>query len=135
VLLFGIATSVENLQDRLSQSAVRCLAGQQFDVVQADEILELIFTTATINGSPTLRIGAQLSNMLLQRHHENLLSAQDFVDSIQYAYMSHFYANPLSVFMSKDIDLEDVSKEHIEALRNVPSFRKSVHSSHILMQS
>ncbi len=134
-MLFGIATSVENLQDRLSLSATRCLVGQQFDVVQADEILEQIFTAATINGSPTLRIGAQLSNMLLQRHHENLLGAQDFVDSIQYAYMSHFYANPLSVFISEDVVSQDVSKEHLEALRNAPSFRKLVQNSHILTQS
>lgn len=83
MLLFGIATSVDNLQDRLSQAAARSLAGQQFDVVQSDEILEQIFTTSTVYGVCRLRIGAQLSNMLLQRHHENLLSAQDFMDALQ----------------------------------------------------
>jgi origin recognition complex subunit 3 len=74
---------VENLQERLSQKAARCLAGQQFDVIQSDEILEQIFSTATIHSSPRLWLGPQLSNMLLQRHHENLLSSQDFLDSLQ----------------------------------------------------
>lgn len=83
LLLFGVATSVENLQDRLSQKAARCLVGQQFDVIQSDEILEAIFATATTSASNKLWIGAQLSDMLLQRHHENLLSSQDFVDSLQ----------------------------------------------------
>ena len=82
-MLFGIATTVENLQDRLSQNAARCLSGQQFDVVQSDEILEEMFGTATIRGDHKVWLGAQLSNMLLQRHHENLLSSQEFVESVQ----------------------------------------------------
>jgi origin recognition complex subunit 3 len=86
LLLFGIATSVENLQDRLSQKAARCLTGQQFDVIQSDEILEQTFAAAAIQGEPKLWMGPQLSNMLLQRHHENLLSSQDFVDSLQVSY-------------------------------------------------
>ncbi|KIW04148.1 hypothetical protein, variant [Verruconis gallopava] len=129
VLLFGIATSVDNLQERLSQNATRCLVGQQFDAVQPEQIVEDVFATTTVTGSHRLWLGAQIGNMLLQRHHENLLSTQDLVDSLQYAYMSHFYANPLSVFLSRDLSLDDISKEHIEAVRNTTSFRKFAEAS------
>lgn len=42
----------------------------------------------------------------------------------QYAYMTHFFANPLSVFLCKSLRFEDLSKEHLDALRNLPSFRQ-----------
>jgi origin recognition complex subunit 3 len=83
MLLFGVATSTENLQDRISQMAVRCLAGQEFDVMQSEEILEQIFFTCTADERSKIRLGSQLSQTLLQRHQENLLSTQDFIDAAQ----------------------------------------------------
>ncbi|EOD51879.1 putative origin recognition complex subunit 3 protein [Neofusicoccum parvum UCRNP2] len=41
-----------------------------------------------------------------------------------YAYMSHFFANPLSIFLRPDLKYEQVSSKDLEALRNVDSFRK-----------
>ncbi|KAE9971384.1 hypothetical protein EG328_003140 [Venturia inaequalis] len=129
VLFFGIATSVENLQDRLSQSSIRYLDGRQFDVVQADDILEDIFFATTGSRTTPLRLGAQLSHMLLERHREHLQSVQDFAAALQYAYMAHFYANPLSVFLSESLELGELSKAHFEALRNVPSFQNYIEDS------
>lgn len=129
MLFFGIATSVENLQDRLSQSSIRYLDGRQFDVVQANDILEDIFFATTGNRTSPLRLGAQLSHMLLERHREHLQSVQDFAAALQYAYMAHFYANPLSVFLIDSLQPEDLSKDHFEALRNVPSFQIYVEDS------
>jgi origin recognition complex subunit 3 len=123
VLFFGTATSIDNLQERLSQSAIRYLDGRQFDVVQADVILEDVFFATTGSKNSPLRLGAQLSHMLLERHKEHLQSVQDFAVALQYASMAHFYANPLSVFLLDSLQPEDISKEHFEALRNVPSFR------------
>ncbi|TID16760.1 Origin recognition complex subunit 3 [Venturia nashicola] len=129
VLFFGIATSVENLQERLSQSSIRYLDGRQFDVVQADDILEDIFFATTASRAAPLRLGAQLSHMLLERHREHLQSVRDFAAALQYAYMAHFYANPLSVFLSKTLKLGDLNGDHFEALRNVPSFQNYVEDS------
>jgi origin recognition complex subunit 3 len=129
VLFFGIATSVENLQDRLSQPAIRYLDGRQFDVVQADDILEDIFFATTGSRTTPLRLGAQLSHILLERHREHLQSVQDFAAALQYAYMAHFYANPLSVFLSDSLQPSHLSKDHFEALRNVPSFQNHVEDS------
>lgn len=129
VPFFGIATSVDNLQDRLSQSSIRYLDGRQFDVVQADDILEDIFFATTGSRTTPLRLGAQLSHMLLDRHRENLQSVQDFAAALQYAYMAHFYSNPLSVFLSDSLQPGDLSKDHFEALRNVPSFQNYIEDS------
>lgn len=46
------------------------------------------------------------------------------IDSSQYAYMTHFFANPLSVFLCKTLRFEDLSAEHFDGLRNLPSFRQ-----------
>jgi origin recognition complex subunit 3 len=83
VLLFGIATSIDNLQDRLSQRAIRYMQGRQFDVVQADDVLERIFLSSTGSDSVPMRVGAQLSHMMLERHKEHIQSVQDFVDALQ----------------------------------------------------
>lgn len=45
-------------------------------------------------------------------------------DLLQYAYLSHFYANALSIFLDDTVTLADVSAEHTEALRNLPSFQQ-----------
>jgi len=109
--------------------AVRYLDGRQFDVVQADDILEDIFFATTGSRNTPLRLGAQLSHMLLERHKEHLQSVQDFAAALQYAYMSHFYANPLSVFLSESLRFDDLSKDHFDALRNVLSFQNFVEDS------
>ena len=44
--------------------------------------------------------------------------------NIQYAYMSHFYANCTSIFLKLDIGFEDVPTDVFEAARNLPSFRR-----------
>jgi origin recognition complex subunit 3 len=70
-----------------------------------------------------------LSHLLLERHREHLQSVQDFVAALHYAYMAHFFANPLSVFLSDSLQSEDLSKDHFEALRNVPSFQNFIEDS------
>ena len=83
-----------------------------------------------------------LSSLLLDRSREQIAGVEDFADALQvciiaqrlqlaadilkYAYMAHFFANPLSVFLCDDLQFEDVSSEHLDALRNLPSFRQYV---------
>ena len=40
--------------------------------------------------------------------------------------MTHFFANPLSVFLDTTKELESIQTEHFEAVRNLPSFRRFV---------
>jgi origin recognition complex subunit 3 len=49
---------------------------------------------------------------------------------VQYAYMCHFYANPISIFLTYSLDsdefLFEVQPEHLEAIRTLPSFRRRI---------
>ncbi|OMP87239.1 Origin recognition complex subunit 3 [Diplodia seriata] len=123
VLLFGVATSVEGFQEKLPSAAIRCLQGRKFDVEQADEVLEQVFLK-TIDGGAPLWLGPDLSRQAFDRHKDHIQSVDMFVDALKYAYMSHFFANPLSVFLRPELEYEQVSGNDIEALRNVDSFKR-----------
>ncbi|KJK77760.1 hypothetical protein H634G_06727 [Metarhizium anisopliae BRIP 53293] len=124
-LLFGIATSVELLQARLLKSACRLVYGAQFDAAQAGNILETVFKGAVAAADVPLILGGPLLQSMLDRQHEQVAGIQSFTSSLKYAYMCHFYANPLSILCSPDGD-DAPQAEHLEAARNLPSFRHAV---------
>jgi origin recognition complex subunit 3 len=146
VLLFGIATSVELFHERLSQSANRCLSGAQFDVEQTSSILEDVFLKVVAGSKAPIRLGPVLVSSLMDRQHNHVQSIQAFISTLkvrslhcifidvclqpQYAYMCHFYANPLSLLGDDQRDSKSLLKllqpEHLEALRILPSFTKLV---------
>ena len=142
VLLFGIATSVEIFHDKLSRNAIQCMRGEEFDVERADETLQRVFDKTIDESDSVLRLGGALSRFLLQRQKDHIQSVQDFVSTLrvsdtlsfsfrrsylsayQYAFMSHFYANPLSVLLAGEEAMPLLQAEHYEAIRNLPSFRE-----------
>ncbi|TAQ86545.1 hypothetical protein B7494_g5143 [Chlorociboria aeruginascens] len=130
VLLFGIATSVDLFHERLSRAATRCLYGPQFDVEQTSSILERIFLKVIAGAAAPLRLGPGLISSLIERQHDHVQSVQAFIGALKYAYMCHFYANPLSVLLDANITFKPQSEtlqlEHFEAVRNLPSFRRLV---------
>ncbi|KAI0383827.1 origin recognition complex subunit 3 N-terminus-domain-containing protein [Hypomontagnella monticulosa] len=128
-LLFGVATSVELFQARLLKSTCQCLYGDQFDVEQSTSIIDRIFKTAIAHSTVPLRLGSSLVGNLLGRQRDQVSSIPVFVSSLKYAYMCHFYSNPLTVFLSNDIETEILQEEHIEAVRCLPSFRRFVESA------
>jgi origin recognition complex subunit 3 len=126
VLLFGIATSAESFEDRLVGNSLRYLEGQKFDVTQSDEIIEKLFSATIANPDLTLRVGPSLSRRILDRQRDHVQNVQDFSDGLKYAFMSHFYANYASIFLKDDLEAEDIPEDVFEAVRNLPSFRRSV---------
>ncbi|KAI9802243.1 MAG: hypothetical protein M1825_002964 [Sarcosagium campestre] len=133
VLLFGIATSVDIFHDKFSRSAIRCMSGRKFDVESAQETLESVVTNVfhvedpgDSSTEPLFLIpGASLSSLLLDRQKDHLQSIHAFVAGLKYAQMSHFYANPLSVLLGAEQTSIKMllQTEHLEAIRNLPSFR------------
>ncbi|KAF4453378.1 origin recognition complex subunit 3 [Fusarium austroafricanum] len=121
-LLFGIATSVELLQARLLKAACQQIYGAQFDVIQTSAILENVFKAAVAASDAPLVLGASLLRSMLDRQHGQVSGIQTFTMSLKYAYMCHFYANPLSVLGHA----ATVEAEHVEAIRHVDSFRENV---------
>lgn len=122
VLLFNIATSVEFLQQRLSKTAIKCLDGRLFDAAVSSDEVEQVFEALTTSDTP-LWIGPNLATMILDRQSDFIQGIESLVQAARYAYMSHFYANAASIFLVPSLSLEDVSKEHFEAVRSLPSFR------------
>ncbi|KFY39509.1 hypothetical protein V494_03942 [Pseudogymnoascus sp. VKM F-4513 (FW-928)] len=131
VLLFGIATSVELFHERLPRSATLCLQGVQFDVEQTSKTLVTIFQKVIASSDIRLRLGGSFIAALLERQHDQVYSLQTFIAALKYAYMCHFYANPLSILLDNSGDLEKnvvplLQPEHVEALRMLPSFKVMV---------
>ncbi|KAK3487372.1 origin recognition complex subunit 3 N-terminus-domain-containing protein [Neurospora crassa] len=130
-VLFGIATSVELFQARLLKSTARQLFGAKFDVVQADLVLDNVFKSAIAGTQATLRLGPTLLRSLLDRQRDQVAGIRVFISSIKYAYMCHFYANPLSVLLAdeKSLTRQLLQPEHIQAVRTLDSFKAHVEAA------
>ncbi|KAK7989171.1 hypothetical protein PG989_009486 [Apiospora arundinis] len=128
-LLFGVATSVELFQARLLKSTCQLLYGRQFDVEQADTIVDKIFKTAVAHVDTPLRIGPASLQMILSRQRDQAAGIPVFVSSLKYAYMCHFYTNPFSVLLADDADQVTLQTEHLEVARSLNSFRSHVEAS------
>lgn len=130
IALFGIATSVELFHERLPRSVLRLLHGAQFDVEQTSIILEKIFRAAVADKDAPLFLGSSILSAILDRQEEHVQSLQTFVMSLKYVYMTHFYANPLSLLLSDTQNasnaLESLQAEHFDALRMLPSFQRHI---------
>ena len=80
VLLFGISTSVELFQEKLSRETIRYLDGSAFDVQQID--VEDIFKVFQ-SGQTTLWTGPGLSRIMLQRQKDYIQSHSSFINSLK----------------------------------------------------
>ncbi|KAF2970897.1 hypothetical protein GQX73_g2681 [Xylaria multiplex] len=127
--LFGVATSVELFEARLSKSTCQSLYGDQFDVEQTASIIDKIFKTAIAHSEAPISFGPNLMGNLLERQREQVASIPDFIKSLKYAYMCHFYANPLSFLVPDGLNSGTLQPEHIEILRCLPSFRRAVETA------
>ncbi|KAK2798785.1 hypothetical protein FQN51_007461 [Onygenales sp. PD_10] len=126
VLLFGIATSVELFEARLPRSVVNLLQGRRFDIQESGDSVERVFTSLQTNQESTVWLGHNVSRILFEKSKDHFQSPEGFGNGIKYAYMAHFFANPLSVLLSTTRPVNQVQTELCEAIRNIPSFRKYV---------
>lgn len=92
VLLFGIATSIDSLQAKLSRKAVRCIQGTRFDTVPASRALETAFgalrSPSVVQNKDEDEVcepwmGGGLWSVILARHRDHVQSLQDVLDSIK----------------------------------------------------
>ncbi|KAI5798857.1 origin recognition complex subunit 3 N-terminus-domain-containing protein [Geopyxis carbonaria] len=130
VLLIGIATSLDLFHEKLPKAAMRLMQGEKFDVERAEECLARIFNDAVASSQSVLRLGPEVSTIIIERQKEHTQSIQGFVAALKYAYMTHFYGNPLSIIFAY-LDDEDglfqaLTDDHVEAIRNTGSFRRAV---------
>jgi origin recognition complex subunit 3 len=128
VLLFGIATSADSFEDRLSGQSLRYLTGERFDVTQSDDIIEKLFSATAANRDNQLFVGPNLCRRMLDRQKDYVQNVQDFCDGLKYAYMSHCYASIPTIFLnaSPTMRFKEANAEAFEAVRNLPSFRRGI---------
>ncbi|RAO72730.1 uncharacterized protein BHQ10_008742 [Talaromyces amestolkiae] len=120
VLLFGISTSVELFEGRLPRSTVALLHGKQFEIHEAEGAIDRIYETLQTGPDTRLWLGPHLSTSLIEKARDHFQSPEGFIREVKYAYMSHFFANPLSLLLSPSIFKQ---KELCDAIRNLKSFR------------
>ncbi|KAK0515982.1 hypothetical protein JMJ35_002016 [Cladonia borealis] len=125
VILFNIATSIEIFQAKLSRDTIRRLDGAEFRAEGLD--VEEVFQTVNDYRS-TLWLGPSLSDQMLQQQRDYIQSPLALEEAVKYAYMTHFFANPLGILLAEDHTQVPLQKEHFEAVRNLPSFRRYAQS-------
>ncbi|KAL8951161.1 MAG: hypothetical protein Q9222_002849 [Ikaeria aurantiellina] len=122
VCLFSIKTSVELFQEKLQRTTTQLLQGVQFEVKQID--IDSIFKAAMSLHRPGLFwLGHTISSMVLQAQQDLLQSVASFSRSLQYASMTHMFANPLSVLLQEPLNGEMFPEQIYECIRNLPSFK------------
>ncbi|ODH39835.1 hypothetical protein ACO22_01778 [Paracoccidioides brasiliensis] len=126
VLLFGITTSVELFEARLPRSLVNLLQGRRFDVQNSGDSIDRIYTNLQMRQEGTVWLGHNVSRILFEKSKDHFQSPESFGNGIKYAYMAHFFANPLSTLLSKSATTTSLQTELCEAIRNIPSFRTYV---------
>ena len=80
MLLFGIATSVELFQEKLSKETIRYLDGSVFNVQQVD--VEDVFKAFQAEQT-TLWVGPGLSRIILQRQKDYIQSHSSFINALK----------------------------------------------------
>ena len=82
VLLFGIATSIDLFQEKLSQASLKLLQCSNFEVTQLD--VDFLFKEVTgADEASRLWLGPGLSRLVLQRHQDYVQTTADFVWAIK----------------------------------------------------
>ncbi|KAF3909134.1 hypothetical protein ABW21_db0207254 [Orbilia brochopaga] len=133
VLLLGIATSEDLFYEKIPHSIRSLLRGDRFDVQRFEESMEQVFNEAVLSPRSVLKLGPRVADLIFERQKDFTRSVSTFTTELKYAYMSHFYANSLSVILSFSDDdkstIDLLSSAHYEAIRNLPSFRTLVESA------
>ncbi|KAK6335960.1 hypothetical protein TWF730_003334 [Orbilia blumenaviensis] len=127
ILLLGIATSEDIFYEKLPHSTIRLLRGSRFDIQRFEESMEQLFEEAVLSPRSILKLGPRVADIVFERQKDHTRSVTGFVMALKYAYMSHFYANALSVVLGAVGSEEEMntilSDAHCDAIRNLPSFK------------
>ncbi|KAL5043189.1 hypothetical protein BDW71DRAFT_128806 [Aspergillus fruticulosus] len=122
-LLFGISTSVELFEGRLPRSSVSLLKGRYFELHGASNCVDHIYERMQTE-SGRFWLGRNLTGVLFEKSNDYFQTPEAFCRTLKYAYMSHFFANPISVLLADRIPGGLEHDKLCEAIRNVPSFRE-----------
>ncbi|KAG0153101.1 hypothetical protein PDIDSM_2060 [Penicillium digitatum] len=123
IVLLGISTSVELFEGRLPRSCVALLQGKHFEVQEAGNCVDRIYESLQTNPETSLWLGRNVTSTLFENTNDYFQSPEAFSRMVKYAYMSHFFANPLAVLLANPDSTILAQNKLCEAVRNLPSFR------------
>ncbi|KAI8381334.1 origin recognition complex subunit 3 N-terminus-domain-containing protein [Radiomyces spectabilis] len=138
--VIGVATSMETFQQSLTKFTLSQLRIEKFWLQQSDVWFNRILEKIFLEESFTLKFGCRPYKFLLDHFYLYDFSIGKVTASIKYALMHHFYANPLSIFLTllyhDKTSMQKITKEwyektmlgehHFNRLRMLSSFRTHV---------
>jgi origin recognition complex subunit 3 len=136
VLLVGVSTTVELFESRLSRSVVQLLDAQVFasssppldktsDARISCPLYELYAAVQT-HADSRLFWGPAVVDVLAELAQDQSTTVAGFARAMKYVYMSHFFANPLSVLVQPEGSDFDASL--CRAIRHTPGFQSRCES-------
>ncbi|KAE8350770.1 origin recognition complex subunit 3 N-terminus-domain-containing protein [Aspergillus coremiiformis] len=123
-LLFGISTSVELFEGRLPRSSVALLRGRYFEIHGASNCVDRIYERLQGDQNGRFWLGRNITGILFEKSNDYFQTPEAFSRTVKYAYMTHFFANPLAVLLSDKASANMQQGKLCEAIRNLPSFRR-----------
>ena len=131
--LFGLATSTETVHQALPRSCMSFLNIEKFNLQQAKLCFGSLIDKLIMNGSIKLKLGSEVYKHMLDHFQLWTLSVRSMLKYLHYAYMAHFYADPLSVFSCKEFTdnewnqvLKCLTDDAYDLIRCIPSWQKYV---------
>ncbi|KAI4114416.1 MAG: hypothetical protein LQ345_004789 [Seirophora villosa] len=116
-------TSIDLFQEKLPRRTIRRLRGVQFNVAEIS--VDTIFMAVSSEKTRPFLLGPGVSSLILQARQESIRGISSFAKSLQYAYMTHCFANPLSVLLREDLpSSKGFQVELCRCIRNMDSFKR-----------
>ncbi|EXJ88346.1 hypothetical protein A1O1_05276 [Capronia coronata CBS 617.96] len=126
VLLITISTTVELFESRLSRSTVSLLDADVFESRQSQtrlDPLSALYEAVQYREEAQVFFGPSVVGILAELADDQSTTAETFTRALKYVYMSHFFANPLSVLSSpSDFKISEHSAL-CQAIRNTRGFK------------
>ncbi|RMZ78525.1 hypothetical protein DV737_g3812, partial [Chaetothyriales sp. CBS 132003] len=134
-LVLGISTTIDLFEARLPKATIRLLHAQPFSLSPHADPLYPILQATHHPSSTRLCLGPSVLAFLAESSHNQSTTPLALKRIIKYAFMSHFFANPLSALLCHEAEhatLHNPTNQSFLAslLRNTPSFR--AHCSDLL---
>ncbi|KAJ2782573.1 Origin recognition complex subunit 3 [Coemansia javaensis] len=97
VLVLGLATSYECVQQSLTKVSISMLNVERFNLQRSKQCIDTAIRRIFVEGAAALLFGAEAYKSLLDQFLLYSFSIAGFVKKLKYAAMDFFYAHPLSV--------------------------------------
>lgn len=121
-LLLGVTSTAQLLEYRLSKSCLKLLDARIFDFLPSNDLPDTLLACAqtTGNGASHIFLGPSVVNHLHEISQGQGTAVRALRSALEYLYMSHFFANPLSLLVGQDTVLNN--RQLARAIRCTESF-------------